>query len=92
MKSVTHYLLECHDYKDEREKMLRSIRCLTMDLRTLFSSREGIKVMLQYVEDIGRLRNNFNDVTPLNLIEINNSSDMTDEGGRNHRWPDKGEG
>ena len=74
-----HYLLECHSYGDKREEMLRAIRHQTMDLGTLFSSREGIKAMLQYVEDMGRLRNNFGDVSPLNLIDMDNNMDATGE-------------
>ena len=85
-ESVTDYLLECCGYNDKREKMLRSIGCPTTDLETLFGSREGIKAILQYVEDIGRLRNSFGNVTPLNLIEMDNDSDTTDEDGRDHRW------
>ena len=80
VESVTHYLLECCSYRNEREKMLRSIGCLATDLGTLFSSREGIKALLQYVKDIGRLRNSFGDVTSLNLIEMDNNLDTTDEG------------
>ena len=86
-----HYLLECQGYRDEREKMLGSIGCTVMDLGTLFGSREGIKALLQYVEDTGRLRNSFGNVSPLNLIEMDNDLDTTDEGECGQRWPNEGE-
>ena len=91
-ETVTHYLLECCGYDDEREKMLRTIRRQTTDLGTLFGSREGIKATLQYVEDTGRLRNSFGDVSPQNLIEMDDDWEVTGEDRGSLRRPDEGEG
>ena len=61
------------------------------NLGTLFSSREEIKAMLQYMEDIGRLRNNFGNVVPLNLNEMNNNPETVNMDGGDLRWPNNEE-
>ena len=92
VESVAHYLLECRSYEDERDRMLKLIGSETTDMKTLFGSREGIKAMLQYVEDTGRLRKSFGDVAPLNMIEMDNNSKAANGNKEGCRWPDSREG
>ncbi|KNZ75063.1 hypothetical protein J132_05011 [Termitomyces sp. J132] len=91
IKSMEHYLLECRAYKDDRHKMVSGLEgddkaCM----RTLFSKHNGIKALLQCVEDTKRLQKTFSDVSPHNLIKMDDELENAGTGKCDYNWPQDG--
>ncbi|KNZ72373.1 hypothetical protein J132_03464 [Termitomyces sp. J132] len=88
-ETVQHYLLECQAHKNKQHKMWRMTGDSERSLQTLFGKREGIIAVLQFVSDTGRLKANFGEVSPTNLIEMDNKLGITEAIQNNYDWPDE---
>ena len=55
-ETVEHYIMECEQYKEERETLIRTVGLINMRLAYLLGNKEGVQATLKFVKETGRLQ------------------------------------
>lgn len=68
-ESVRHFIFFCRGHRVARRHAMVALGAEPFNAEILFSTRDGVKVLLDYVNETGRLRTIFGDVNSTNLLE-----------------------
>lgn len=91
-ESVTHFIFFCRSHREARRHAMEALGDEEYNAESIFSTRAGVKALLDFVNETGRLKKIFGDVSSENLEECVDIVEEDLDWGEEHDWNNADDG